>query len=150
MSNLDSSSVCRKSRSSHTLIKQSKSYRDYLLVPNTVTRAKIQDVRKFALAKNILHDSKEIFSQFDVKNCIGYRYLHEFARTSQDNVKQRERTSKLSRVDVVVENSMLKDLSLDIEIKDIHSVTDGSGFNPIELARPTLTLGSSRFPSPTE
>jgi len=29
------------------------------------------------------------------------------------------------------------------------SVTVGSGFNPIGLARPTLTLGSGKFPSPT-
>jgi len=119
LSNLDSSSVCRKSRSSHTLIKRSKSHRDHLLVSNIVTRTKIQDAREFALAKNILYDSKEIFDQFDVKNCIGYRYLYKFARTSQEDVKQRKRTSKLFEANIVVANSLLKDSSLDIEVKDM-------------------------------
>jgi len=29
------------------------------------------------------------------------------------------------------------------------SVIVGSGFNPIGLTRPTLTLGSGKFPNPT-
>ncbi len=38
-------------------------------------------------------------------------------------------------------------LSQDSLFRD--SVTVGSGFNPIGLTRPTLTLGSGKFPSPT-
>jgi len=118
-SNLSSSSACRKLRSSHTFIKRVKSARDYLLVLDTVTRAKIQDAYKFAIAKNLYHKDKHIFAQFDVKNRTEYCYLNKFARTSQDNVKQRERKSKLFEADIVVANSLLKDSSLDIEAKDM-------------------------------
>jgi len=117
LSNLGSPSACRKSRSSHTLIKRFKSARDHLLVPNTITRAKIQDAHKFVIARDLFHEDKHIVAQFGVKNRTKYRYLNELARTSQgDNIK-RERKSKLSKANVVAANSLLKDSSLDMEAK---------------------------------
>lgn len=117
MSNFGSSSACRKPRSSHTPTKRSKSRRDYLLVPNTITRAKIQGAHEFAIAKGLFHEDKHIFAQFGVKNRIGYRYLNEFARTSQAGVKKRERKSKLYEANVAITNSLLEDLSLGMEAK---------------------------------
>lgn len=119
MSNFGSSSAYRKSRSSHTLIKRSKSRRDYLLVPNTIKRAKIQGAHEFAIAKGLFHEDKHIFAQFGVKNRIEYRYLNKFARTSQDGVKKCERKSKLHEANVVVANSLLEDLLLDMKTKDM-------------------------------
>jgi len=116
-SNLGSSSACRKSHSSHTPTKRVKSARNHLLVSDIITRAKIQDAHEFAVAKGLYYEDKHIFAQFGVKNRIEYRYLNEFARTSQGGVKQRERKPKLSEADVFVANSLLEDSSLDMEAK---------------------------------
>jgi len=117
LSNLGSPSACRKPRSPHTPTKRSKSHRDHLPVPDTVTRAKIQGAREFALAKGIPHDPKDIFDQFGVKNRTGYRYLHESARTGQGGIKKRGRRPKLFGANVVAADSLLEDSSLGMEAK---------------------------------
>ncbi len=125
LSNLGSPSACRKPRSPHTPTKTSKNARDHLPVPDTVTRAKIQGAREFALANDIPHDPKDIFAQFGVKNRTGYRYLHESARTGQGGVKQRGRKPKLSGSNVVAADSLLEDSSLGMEAKGMqwHALT---------------------------
>jgi len=46
-------------------------------------------------------------------------------------------------------NYLLATISLFEDYSILSSVIVGLGFNPIELTRPTLILGSGKFPSPT-
>ncbi len=45
--------------------------------------------------------------------------------------------------------NLLKNNKITTTKEIVNSVIVGSGFNPIGLIRPTLTLGSGKFPSPT-
>ncbi len=87
--------------------------------PDTVQRAKIQGAREFLLAKNIPHDPRDIFDQFDVTQRSGYRYIapKSSARTKQGGVKKRGRKNKLSGADVAAADSLLEETGIGLEAK---------------------------------
>jgi len=118
LSNLESPSACRMPRSSTT---PTKTYKNHLLVLDTVTRAKIQGAREFALTKNISYNPKNIFAQFGVKNRTRYRFIEigTPARTRQQDVKKRDRKNKLSRANVATVDSLLEETEIGLEVKEM-------------------------------
>ncbi len=117
-SNYSGSATARSSQSPHTLTRTTPKHKPD---SDTVQRAKIQGAREFLLAKNIPHDPRDIFNQFDVKQRSGYRYIKpgSFARTKQGGVKKRGRKNKLSRANVAAADSLLEETRLELEAKEM-------------------------------